>query len=134
MNHGHTTLFRLMLLTIITALFGWSLGRNVFENRESTKAISNNAIGSEGSESKLKSVDLSDQGLKIGAIIQPTTLVNLKTGRPVHLFISASNNSDDKNKFIVLTFFSVRCPGCADDLSFWKELMQACKKEELSFI
>jgi hypothetical protein len=93
MTCGHTKLFRLMLLTIITALFGCGLGRNVFENRESTKAIFNNAVSSEGSESKLKSVDLSDQGLKIGAFIQPTTLVNLKTGRPVHLFASASNNS-----------------------------------------
>ncbi len=133
MTRRYTNLFRVTLLTIITALLGWGLGKSVFEDQGSIKTISNNAVASEGNEAKLKPFDPSDQGLKMGAIIQPTTLVDLKTGKPVHLFASASNHSDDKNKFIVLTFFSVRCPGCAEDIGFWKELMQACRKREIKF-
>ncbi len=115
--------FFIVVSSLAVAIAGLILGAAELRSRSQPNIIS--GTQNDPAAPKLLPLDLSKKGLPVGAIVKPITLVSLQTGETEQLFAETGLQRNDKYKFIVLTFFSVKCPGCGKDVDFWKALVKA---------
>lgn len=113
---------RLVFFSVLVALGGLFVGWKTF-TRQNVELSQQAKVPARGA------VDPSDLGLPVGTTVGPVELVNLSNGNPVGLFTKESSAEEDEETAIVLVFFSARCPGCVEDLPYWRSVISACTRK-----
>lgn len=112
---------RLVLFSALVALGGLFVGWKTFTRQ-------NVELSQQAKGPARVAMDPSDLGLPVGTSVGPVELVNLSNGNPVELFAKKSGAEEHEESAVVLVFFSARCPGCVEDLPYWRSVISACTR------